>query len=355
EAGRMELEKVAFSPAEITETLQAVMGPRARAKSISFHIRVDSSLPVLLVGDPGRLRQVLLNLVSNAVKFTDHGTVTVEASYLTISAAGATVEWRVHDTGIGIAEDKVEGLFSEFVQADGSINRRFGGSGLGLAISRRLAEQMGGTITVTSKLEQGSTFAFRVQLPIGTSTTEPPVVGLHPVQAIEDLIARMGRPLRILIAEDNETNQFVIRHMLKGFDIQVEIAKDGLEAITAADRSRQDAICMDMQMPEMDGLSATRTIRAKGGWQATVPIIALTGNAFQDDMQACLDAGMNAFIAKPVSRGQFLQTLADEISRCNHVPGRAPAQSSGDRHHIGPIRNNDEPRSYPAEPVVTAT
>jgi signal transduction histidine kinase/ActR/RegA family two-component response regulator len=353
EAGRLELENSPFSPATLTGTLQAVMGPPAQAKALSFEVKTDSRLPSSLLGDSGRIQQILLNMVSNAVKFTDRGSVIVDARCSAPETGMASMEWRVHDTGIGIAADKIDSLFREFVQADGSINRRFGGSGLGLAICRRLAEQMGGTITVDSKPGEGSTFTFRVDLPIAAPPTGHFVVGPSPAIAIEQLIAHLGRPIRILIAEDNQTNQFVIRQMLKGFDIQVETANDGLEAISAVERSRHDAICMDVQMPDMDGLSATRMIRSKGGRQANVPIIALTGNAFQDDMRACLDAGMNAFIAKPVSKGQLLQTIVDEITRYDSVHGKDPECPFDRRDISGPTSNSTQPQ--PVEPITSGT
>ena len=315
EAGRLELEDLAFSPAVVSETLQAVMGPRAAAKGLSFEIRTSGALPVALRGDPGRIRQILLNLVSNAVKFTDRGSVTVDAICAAVGAGRAVMEWRVTDTGIGIAADTMDSLFGEFVQADGSINRRFGGSGLGLAICRRLAEQMGGTIAVESRFGHGSMFTFRLDLPVAAvaETAVPPDISA--TASMETHIVHLGRRLRILLAEDNQTNQFVIRQMLKGFDIQVDTANDGMEAVNAIDRLDYDVVCMDVQMPEMDGLTATRVIRARGGRHALVPIIALTGNAFQEDVKACLEAGMSAFIAKPVGKNLLLQTIVTEMSR----------------------------------------
>jgi hypothetical protein len=220
-----------------------------------------------------------------------------------------SVEWEISDTGIGIAADKLPLLFGEFMQADSSITRRFGGSGLGLAISRRLAEQMGGSLAVSSEPGAGTTFRLCLTLPLAAAPLIPAVPPTDPSEPFAAALKTLGRPMRVLFAEDNPTNQFVAVQLLRGFDVHLDLVGDGLEAIDAARRFTYDAICMDVRMPEMDGLGATRAIRALGGPLARIPIIALTANAFQEDIQACFDAGMDQFVSKPVNRALLVAAL----------------------------------------------
>jgi CheY-like chemotaxis protein len=280
----------------------------------------DPLLPTGLLGDAGRIRQVLVNLVSNAIKFTASGRVTVEARCVSFPAAHprpaneavSHIEWVVSDTGIGIAPDRIGSLFGEFMQADNSITRRFGGTGLGLAISKRLVDQMGGTIDVEATPGVGAIFRVRLALPVAACPSQPKSRHASVLTSFKAALAASGRTPRVLFAEDNPTNQFVARQLLKGLDLQVDIVGDGLEAVEAASHFVYDVICMDVQMPEMDGLAATRLIRARGERFAAIPIIALTANAFPEDVRACFEAGMNHFVAKPVSR----ETLLAALMRC---------------------------------------
>ncbi len=327
DAGQMTLEAAPFSPATLTQHAVSILGPRARAKGLTIGVDADSSLPPGLLADSGRLRQVLLNLVSNSVKFTEAGSVTISARCLSREAGQATVEWLVRDTGIGIAADRIGSLFQEFVQADSSITRRFGGSGLGLVISKRLVEQMGGSIVVESEVGAGTTFRVRLTLPI---TEAPPEVRVAPADgavALAAWSAALGRPLRVLFAEDNPTNQFVARQLLRGVAVQVDFVGDGVEAVDAASRFSYDAIFMDMRMPEMDGLTATRIIRQRGGALAQVPIIALTANAFPEDVKACFDAGMNQFVTKPVTKDVLIAAILRDL--LPPMPAALPAPDAG--------------------------
>jgi CheY-like chemotaxis protein/HPt (histidine-containing phosphotransfer) domain-containing protein len=324
ESGRMELEVTAFSPATLTQNPVSLLGAKARAKGLTISSASDARLPEALLGDSGRIRQILINLVSNAVKFTDHGSVTIRADCVACEAGFATLTWSVTDSGIGIPADRISRLFGEFSQADASIARRFGGSGLGLAISKRLIEQMGGTITVESRAGEGSTFIVTLRLPV----TDPVLEVAAPADVIGAFATRLlqlGRPMRILFAEDNPTNQFVALQLLRGFDAQIDVVADGLEAVHGASSFVYDVICMDMRMPEMDGLAATRAIRAKGGYLATIPIIALTANAFPEDVAACFEAGMTAFVAKPVKKETLLAALltALETAQPDAIPAAA--------------------------------
>jgi signal transduction histidine kinase/DNA-binding NarL/FixJ family response regulator/HPt (histidine-containing phosphotransfer) domain-containing protein len=309
ESGQLSLEDIAFSAEALVHNALSIIGPRAAAKDLTIRSINDPTLPAALVGDAGRIRQIVLNLVSNAVKFTSTGEVIVTTRCIAKDDQKATVEWMISDTGIGIASDKIGSLFNNFVQADNSISRRFGGSGLGLAICKRLTKQMGGEIKVTSTLGRGSTFSFCLTLPIAEAVAVPEQNDESVYAALHARIAAFGRALRVLVVDDNPTNRLVATKMLKDFDIQTDTACDGAEAVTAANRFNYDLILMDVRMPEMDGFQATRTIRARGERRSTVPIIAFTANAFMEDIRACRDAGMNDFVVKPARKKALVEAI----------------------------------------------
>ncbi|HEY0330200.1 MAG TPA: ATP-binding protein [Rhodopseudomonas sp.] len=313
EAGRFQFETLDFSPAALVEAVTAVVGSSARAKGLEIELAIDAGLPKGLHGDVARIRQVLLNLASNAVKFTDRGRVTIAADCVSRADGRAVVEWRVVDTGIGIAADRVGQLFSNFAQADVSINRRFGGTGLGLAISRRIVEQMGGEIGVSSIQGSGSTFRFSLSLPISDVAVADRRLDRVGADDLRLRIAMLGRPLRILIAEDDKTNQMVVSKMLQEFAADTKIVPDGADAVQAVAEADYDLVLMDVRMPVMDGLTATRTIRAQGGAAAALPIIALTANAFAEDVEHCRDAGMTDFIAKPLRKPALVAAVLRAI------------------------------------------
>jgi len=323
ESGRMELEETPFSPTALTQNPVSLLGPKAIAKGLKIAAVCDDGLPAALLGDAGRIRQVLINLVSNAVKFTERGSVTIRAACPTRDERGATLVWTITDTGIGIPADRAVRLFAEFSQTDASITRRFGGSGLGLAISKRLIEQMGGTIGVESESGLGSTFVVTLCLPVTEPAPEEIAAPVDVVAAFQTRLRQLGRSARILFAEDNPTNQFVALQMLREFDVQVDVVADGLEAVHGASSFLYDAICMDIRMPEMDGLEATRAIRALGDRLAAIPIIALTANAFPEDVAACFEAGMTGFVAKPVRKETLLAALLTALGAA--APGHVVA------------------------------
>jgi signal transduction histidine kinase/DNA-binding response OmpR family regulator len=318
EAGQLSLEHIAFSPAALLQSTLSIIGPGAAAKGLAIRSLNDSALPPALKGDAGRIRQVLLNLISNAVKFTATGEIVVSARCLARDDNLATVEWAVSDTGIGISPEKIGKLFANFVQADNSISRRFGGSGLGLSICKRLVEQMGGEIKVISTPGQGSTFRFNLTLPIAEHAALPEHDDQTVYTELKTRIAALGRPLRVLIVDDDATNRLVAAKMLKEFEVQNNMACDGVEAVTAASSFSYDVILMDVRMPEMDGLQATRTIRARGGRLQTVPIIAFTANAFAEDVEACREAGMNDLVVKPVRKKVMVEAILRMLS--SHAP-----------------------------------
>ncbi|MGJ4953261.1 ATP-binding protein [Bradyrhizobium sp. HKCCYLS20291] len=330
-AGKLEFESVDFSPAALVEAVTAIMGVNAKSKSLLVNADIDQKLPPALKGDVARIRQVLINLASNAVKFTERGGVTIAVSCTSRQHDVATIEWRVSDTGIGIPADRVGKLFTEFAQADASINRRFGGTGLGLAISRRIIEQMGGTIAVSSVAGEGSTFRFSLTLPWSDkqiSDQRGDRVGAGDLKA---RIEALGRPLRVLIAEDDATNRMVVSKMLQEFEIDKCIVPDGVQAVKAAAEQEFDLVLMDVRMPEMDGITATRTIRGKGGRLAELPIIALTANAFPDDIKQCREAGMSDFLAKPLRKPAMVAAMLKAIGPAAprvEAPSLAPSDGA---------------------------
>jgi CheY-like chemotaxis protein/HPt (histidine-containing phosphotransfer) domain-containing protein len=232
----------------------------------------------------------------------------------------ATIEWAVTDTGMGIAPNQIGSLFNEFVQADSSINRRFGGSGLGLSICKRLVERMGGEINVTSTLGEGSQFSFYLTLPTAENVALPELGDKAVYASFKSKLEALQRPLRILIVDDNETNRLVASKMLREFEIESSVACDGVEAVNTAKASSFDLILMDVQMPNMNGMQATQAIRACGGNLTTLPIIAMTANAFADDVQACRDAGMNDFVAKPVRKRLLIEAILRSLSNVSWQP-----------------------------------
>jgi len=322
EAGKMELVSEPFSIRKcVTDALQ-VFQWRADEKGLRLVSRVDGGVSPALVGDADRLRQILLNLVSNALKFTDHGEISVAVSLAGESeAAGGpaqTVHIAVRDTGIGIPAEKQRMIFEAFAQVDGSTRRRRGGTGLGLAICAKLAGLMGGQIAVESALGRGSSFSFTVTLPVATGDAAPGDAGecLRPPEGLE-ATGPAARPLRVLLVEDNLINQKVAKKLVEKLGHAVAVAHDGREAVETAARTSFDLIFMDLQMPEMDGFEATQAIRAAerqaaaGGPTAHVPIVAMTAHAMSGDRELCLAAGMNGYVAKPIT----MEALAAAIER----------------------------------------
>jgi CheY-like chemotaxis protein len=255
----------------------------------------------MVVGDAPRLRQVLLNLLSNAVKFTERGYVAVDASLACRSGDLAEMRFSVRDTGIGIPAEMQEAIFQPFTQADSSTTRRYGGTGLGLSICRRLVALMEGTLQVKSEPPCGSTFSFTVRLPIAA-------VAESPAPATEGRLPRSQRPLRILLAEDNPVNQKVALRLLERMGHRVDAAWDGQQAVAAVEQTEYDLVLMDCQMPNMDGLAATRAIRRLERGRR-LPIVAMTANAMPEDRQRCQEAGMDGFLAKPVSTRHLYDLL----------------------------------------------
>jgi signal transduction histidine kinase/CheY-like chemotaxis protein len=329
EAGKLEVEKTPCCPARILTEVVALMKVRAEAKGLQLELACDPSVPELMESDATRLRQVLLNVIGNAIKFTEVGRVAVRAG-LHGEETGSKLCVEVSDTGIGMSEEQLALLFRPFTQVDGSSRRKYGGTGLGLTISRRLAQMLGGDITVRSTPGQGSVFTMTVatgrmnwrgasELLRGGRPEAPPTQPAH----LPDALAG----LRILLAEDGKDNQRILSLLLKKAGAEVVVAENGEEAVQMALESQLrgaafDVILMDMQMPVLDGYQATGRLRA-AGWSR--PIIALTAHAMTTDRQRCLEAGCEDYLSKPVERGTLVECIrrhAAPTLRC--VPSASP-------------------------------
>ncbi len=315
EAGRMEYENLPFAICTVTEHVHSLLAMRAREKGIGLEFEMSDEIRGYYLGDSTRIHQVLLNLTSNAVKFTPQGEVRIS-----LEATADGLRFDVHDTGIGLADEAIDRLFTDFSQVDASTTRRFGGTGLGLAISKRLVEGMGGKIGVTSEPGKGSNFWFSLPLP----RTAVPSILLDSQPANAQEIPAQGNVsrARLLLVEDNPVNQKLAMTLLNRLGHDAELAENGIQAVVAADREQYSLIFMDMQMPEMDGIEATRRIRAGNGQNRHTPIIALTANAMQSDRDTCRQAGMNDFLSKPFRR--------DDLAACltRWMPTETPADAS---------------------------
>jgi CheY-like chemotaxis protein len=307
EAGKLELDEIEFGPVELLRDIVKGIEVLARTKNLDLRYSAGNAMPERLLGDPVRLRQVLINLIGNAIKFTDRGSVEVEmaASTLAERPAGETeLRIAVRDSGIGIPQDKQKLIFEPFRQADGSTSRRFGGTGLGLAICARLVELMRGRIWVESEPGSGSTFCF-------TALLKPALREAKPAAAPDPDVPAAARPLRVLVAEDNPVNRKLATRILQNAGHTVFCANDGQEAVETLSRDRFDIILMDVQMPRMDGFEATAEIRRlESALRIHTPIVALTANAMKGDRERCLDAGMDGYVSKPLRPAELLSVMA---------------------------------------------
>ncbi len=315
EAGKLHLEMMTFNLRDMIEVTVEMLALKARQKGLQLLSRVEEGVPDVLKGDPARLRQILLNLGNNGIKFTDQGDVTFTVSQLEQNEHGVLLLIKVTDTGIGIPEDVQERLFTPFTQADDSTTRNFGGTGLGLAICRQLVEMMHGTIGVSSHQGAGSTFWFKIRLELGNIDELQFEAEDEPYSATSQnycILDAARRGLRILVAEDNQVNQQVALNILTKQGYRADVVANGYEAVHALRSIPYDLVLMDLHMPGMDGIEATKTIRQQdsGVLNNKVPIIAMTASVMQEDRDKCMAAGMDDYLAKPVHPAKLAKLLA---------------------------------------------
>ena len=337
EAGQITLEDVSFSPSQIVDTVLSLLQTRATGKGLELSGDLSSEIPTWLVADPTRLRQILFNLVGNAIKFTETGSVRIDVRHRGLEDDEVELLFSVRDTGIGIPDSAQDKLFNRFSQADSSTTRRFGGTGLGLAISKQLAELMGGKIGVGSEPGRGSTFWFTINARIGELPAE--------LTGAEDSgpDPRPSDPLRILVAEDNRINQLLISMMLGKHGHAVDVVGNGLEVLEAVRNRPYDLILMDVQMPEMDGPTATRAIRALEGPVSGIPIVAVTANAMQGDRETYLEAGMDDYVSKPINS----RALFASIARAMNTDTRQVGSVRDAKDQTAPDASADKPDAPP--------
>ncbi len=310
EAGTLGLDPLEFGLRDSIGAVTALFGPQAAAKHLSFDVMVGPDVPDRVVGDPGRLRQILANLVGNAVKFTPEGRVAIEVALASEGEEQVEVGFAVSDTGIGIPAEKHLVVFEPFAQGDGSTARRFSGTGLGLSISARLVTLMGGQLEVESEPGGGSRFSFVARFGKGRRPVPEAPAPAPPSEAEE-----AGEGLRILLAEDNVVNQRLTQRLLEKRGHRVTVVPGGAQAVAAASRERFDLVLMDVQMPGMNGFEATDALRAlEAGTGRRTPIVAITAHALSGDRERCLEAGMDAYISKPV-RAYELYTAVETLAR----------------------------------------
>ena len=292
-AGQMTIDEAPFGLQQLIREIVILFTPRALEKNLELRLNYDPALPEWVLGDAGRIRQIVMNLASNAIKFTDTGSVTIQVEKHFRTYTDVHLRISVRDTGIGIPEEDRERLFTKFTQLDTSAARKYGGTGLGLSISKRLAELMGGSMDLTSRSGVGSTFWFDVTLRVGSPrarTIDAPIraQGVH------------GVPPRILVAEDNAVNQRLMVRYLEKLGCEVDVAWNGIEASEKWRQSLYALVFMDCQMPEMDGYEATAQIRSRETGQSRTPIVAITAHAMSGDRERCLRAGMDDYLSKPI-------------------------------------------------------
>jgi len=336
EAGQLEVERVPYSPSEVIAETASLLRPRAFEKNIGFELAFHTPLPRLIYGDPTRFRQVLMNLAGNAIKFTDKGSVRVVARYVdTQHPAQLAID--VIDTGMGISADKLQIIFDPFVQADASVTRKFGGTGLGLAISRRIAQALGGDISVHSEFGRGSVFTLSVPITlVDTAVLDSPAEATDSAEPVKGPSSAASLSGRVLLVEDGETNRKMLKIVLTRSGLEVTTAENGQVGAELARRQTFDVILMDMQMPILDGYAATRAIRDEG---VTTPIIALTANAMRGDEDQCRAAGCSGYLSKPIDPDQLIAALAKILSSAASVVSTSmPWDRTGEG--LGPIRSS---------------
>jgi signal transduction histidine kinase/BarA-like signal transduction histidine kinase len=310
EAGQMSVDNQAFDIEDLLASVTRMLSMRASEKGLLFGLSKSPDLPRCVVGDAMRLRQILTNLLGNAIKFTERGQVSLDVQLSATDDTAHLLRFDVKDSGIGMTQAQIDHLFQPFVQADNSISRRFGGSGLGLSISRKLAQLMDGDIHITSTHGQGSVFSLQVRLGLASAEQAGALLKLRSEKTsrLTDSPTNLLRGKRVLLAEDNMVNQILAQHLLNKLGIELVIANDGAQAIAHLQSQSFDVVLMDIQMPVMDGLEATRLIRQDVRF-ADLPIVAMSAGVTLDEQAQCNSAGMTSFVAKPIDSAELTRQL----------------------------------------------
>jgi len=315
EAGKIELEKIDFSIREVVNQVYQTLKFKAEEKGIQLLVIIDENIPEILLGDPVRLNQVMMNLCGNAIKFTERGSVSLHVIANEKKQSATNLRFIVEDTGIGIPKEKLDSIFESFTQAHSSDSRKFGGTGLGLTISKQLIELMGGTLSVESEIGSGSKFSFALQFEIGSEEKF-----LARKKSEEEIDGSILDGLKILLADDNEYNRIVAIDTLKSkANVEITSATNGKEALELLRQSNFDVVLMDVQMPEMDGYETTQMIRNSNSEMRNIPIVALTASVLRTDLDRCRKAGMNSYVPKPFTALQLISGIAEVTKRAGSV------------------------------------
>jgi PAS domain S-box-containing protein len=309
ESGKLRLEKIAFNLTDLIPSLIGTFAYQAKEKKLKLDYTIDEKLHKILLGDPVRLNQILINLISNAVKFTHAGSINIHCAIERQQKDNCWVRIEVRDTGVGIPAEKLNTIFESFSQADASVTRRYGGSGLGLTIVKQLVDLQNGKITVKSEEQRGSTFIVFLPYTIGKAST----LSQSTASAKNLIDNKQIKDLYILLVEDNDINRLYAKSILKNWNCQVDIAENGLVAIEKVKNNFYDVVLMDVQMPVMDGYEATRSIRLMDAPKSEIPIVALTANATKNDVEKCLASGMNDYLPKPFTPDDLYRKIVDEL------------------------------------------
>ncbi|MFI5172577.1 MAG: ATP-binding protein [Chitinophagales bacterium] len=311
EAGKINFEKIDFDLRAELESVYETININAEEKGLSLSLEMDNNIPQVLIGDPYRLGQILLNLAGNAIKFTEKGRVLISVIPVANDTENISLQFAVQDSGIGIAKDKLSYIFDMFTQETSSTTRKFGGTGLGLAICKKLVELQGGTIHVESEPGKGSIFSFILNYKIEKDKSASDLYVEEDIDAGKKL-----KDLRILLAEDNEFNQMVAVDSLEAVieGVKIDIAKNGIEAVDMVNKNEYDLVLMDVQMPEMDGHEATKKIRSSNNEKInSIPIIAMTASVIKAEVEKCFESGMNEFVGKPFSVDELLEKMSSVL------------------------------------------
>ncbi|MBX2946930.1 MAG: response regulator [Cyclobacteriaceae bacterium] len=342
ESGKLKFEKIAFNLADLLPSLISTFKYQAEEKKILLDYTLEEKANRILLGDPVRLNQILINLISNAVKFTHTGSILVNASVQREQKGKCWIEISVTDTGVGIPEEKLKTIFESFSQADESVTRRYGGTGLGLTIAKQLVELQKGCISVKSKQHVGSVFS--IVIPYATSQSKRLVTSTHP-RRNHQKHTTLQQPVNVLLVEDNDINRLYAQSILRGWNCKTDVAENGLVAIEKLKSKEYDVVLMDIQMPVMDGYEATKVIRMMAPPINSIPIVALTANATKNDIDRCREAGMNHYLAKPFTPEDLYNKLFEELKLNHEIVPVASVQNEKklyDLSYLKKVSNNNK-------------